>query len=104
MAHIVHARIAASAIASTVYGWPPIEPDSSLLEHVSHFIAGIGKAAVPGAHMVDAIPLMKHIPAWLAGWKQSGMAWHEKENSFFGGLKDDVKRKIVKFASTCLCQ
>ncbi len=54
--------------------------------------------------MVDTIPITNYLPSFLAKWKREGMAWHEKENSFFEGHRDDVKRKMVDPISTCLYQ
>lgn len=91
-------------MASTVYGWPPLDAESPLVQHVQHFVKNIGTATLPGTHMVDAIPIMNYLPSFLAEWKREGMAWHEKENSFFEGHRDDVKRKMVHPISTYLYQ
>ncbi|KAI0810998.1 cytochrome P450 [Irpex lacteus] len=88
------ATITASAIASTVYGWPPLEAESPLVPQLGRFFIDIGSATLPGVHMVDCIPIMKHIPSFLAGWKRKGRAWHNKVNSFFERHRDDVKRKV----------
>lgn len=104
MTDIVFVRITASAIASTVYGWPPLEAESPLVPQVGRFFIDLGSATLPGVHMVDGIPIMKHIPSFLAGWKRAGMAWHNKVNSFFERHRDDVKRKMVDPVFTCSCR
>ncbi|KAI0810997.1 cytochrome P450 [Irpex lacteus] len=87
--------INASAICNSVYGWPPFEPGAPLLKHIQDFIAYGSKAALPGAHLVDIFPIMKHIPASMAQWKRKAMKWHEDQDKVFKGFRVDAVEKTL---------
>ncbi|KAI0700095.1 cytochrome P450 [Cytidiella melzeri] len=88
-------QFAASAILTSVYGWPPIGPDEPIVGRLVGHIAHLSGAVLPGAFLVDLIPIMKLIPAWLAKWKREGIAWHDEETRLFQGLNDDVAKKMA---------
>jgi hypothetical protein len=57
-------RTAASMVMSVTYDTPPIvsERDPSV-KAVNDFVARLTRAALPGAHFVEFLPWMMHIPS-----------------------------------------
>lgn len=88
-------RVNGSAIASSVYGWPPLEPSSPVINHVKDFLAYISSAMLPGNRLVDAFPVLKYIPASMARWKREAMQWFEHQHNTFSGFRRGVEEKMV---------
>jgi hypothetical protein len=58
-------RATVSMILSVVYGTPPIKSEQDrTIQLVNDFGNRITRAALPGAHLVESFPWMKHIPSW----------------------------------------
>ena len=57
-------RTTASLMMSVMYGCPPVvsEQDSGV-RAVNEFLARLTRAALPGAHVVEFFPWMRHIPS-----------------------------------------
>ncbi len=96
-------RVNGSAIASSVYGWPPLEPSSPVINHVKDFLAYISSAMLPGNHLVDAFPILKYIPASMARWKREAMQWFEHQHNTFSGFRRGVEEKMVVTMNLLLC-
>ncbi|KAF5347404.1 hypothetical protein D9758_011278 [Tetrapyrgos nigripes] len=52
-------------IMSVTYGIPPTTPDDVYIVEAEETMEMIGKATVPGAHLVDLIPSLRTLPSWL---------------------------------------
>ena len=52
----------------------------------------IEKVGSPYAYMVDALPILLHVPEWLAPFKREGKILHEQESSYFLGLMKDARK------------
>lgn len=60
-------RAATSVIASIVYDTPTLKSESDpLVMGVNEFTARLTKAALPGAHLVESFPWLKHVPSSYA--------------------------------------
>jgi hypothetical protein len=44
--------------------------------------------ASPGSYLVDTIPLLKHLPTWIAPFKQEAARLHAEEVELFRELID----------------
>ncbi|KAH9168381.1 cytochrome P450 [Lactarius sanguifluus] len=90
-------RAAASVIMSITYGTPPIvsELDPGI-KAVNDFVARIERAALPGAHFVELLPWMRHIPSRFAKWKRDAEYWYEKDSAMFETLFDSVREKMSR--------
>ncbi|KAI1308260.1 cytochrome protein [Xylaria venustula] len=70
---------AAAIILKIVYGYTvdPHKPDP-LVELVDEAMEQFSAAVVPGAWLVDVMPVLKYIPDWLPGgrWKRTSREWH----------------------------
>ncbi|KAG1849428.1 cytochrome P450 [Suillus subalutaceus] len=59
-------RLTAGRIIMTVsYGLPVQTPDDLYITDAEETMEMIGKATVPGAFLVDLIPLLKYLPSWI---------------------------------------
>ena len=54
-------------------------------------------AALPGAHLVEIFPVMKHLPTWMAPWKKWGLEWYKKDSEMFQGFYDRVAKTLVSW-------
>ncbi|KAJ7101281.1 cytochrome P450 [Mycena belliarum] len=68
---------AAQIIMSTAYGIDVKQQDDPYVAIAHDAIHSSSEAAVFGRFLVDAIPWLKHVPAWLpgAGFKRQARAW-----------------------------
>ncbi|KDR81197.1 hypothetical protein GALMADRAFT_116228 [Galerina marginata CBS 339.88] len=88
-------RTTASSVLSAVYGWPPIESkDDPLVTRINDFAHRIVRAALPGAYLVEILPIMKHLPTWMAPWKKWGLEWYKKDSEMFEGFYDGVAKTM----------
>jgi hypothetical protein len=78
-----------------VYGLPASNSKTPLIEHLDKHITRLIGATVGPALILDLIPSLKYVPAWMAKWKRDGIAWHEQETRIFEGLVNDVSNKMV---------
>jgi hypothetical protein len=57
-------RASASMILSAVYGYPTISSEQDpTVEAIDNFAKRLAGSALPGAHLVDFFPRMRHIPS-----------------------------------------
>jgi hypothetical protein len=83
---------------------PASNSKSSLIEHLDNHIKHLIQATVGPALILDLIPALKYIPAWMAKWKREGIAWHEQETRLFEGLVADAAEKAVRcLLMPCRC-
>ena len=54
------------------------------------------RAAVPGAYLVDSIPLLNFLPSFLAPWKAEGAAMYETQRRLFTRHFADVKKAMAE--------
>ncbi|KAJ5555271.1 hypothetical protein N7535_007709 [Penicillium sp. DV-2018c] len=69
---------AGAIILKIAYGYTIGPHERDLLVHISNVaMDDFSKAATPGAWLVDIIPALKYVPAWLpgAGFKRTAQAW-----------------------------
>jgi hypothetical protein len=57
-------RASASMILSVVYGYPTITSEQDhRVEAINDFSKRLTSAAIPGAHLVEFFPWMRHVPS-----------------------------------------
>ena len=112
-------RGAASATMTILYDYPTLENehDRNLME-IHAFIDRMSAASVPGAHLVELIPWMIHIPErytfmlssvclnrlsrWnsrFAKWKREGLEHFRQHTAMFSGLLNTVYHDLVSEAA-----
>ncbi|KZP00871.1 cytochrome P450 [Calocera viscosa TUFC12733] len=90
-----HYRSSAGAfIMLTTYGTVPGKERDALIEQAKHVVEHFSVAATPGNWIVDFVPFLKYLPAWVpgCGFNATGKAWRAElehlVNSPFDGVKD----------------
>ncbi|KAG5637844.1 hypothetical protein H0H81_002981 [Sphagnurus paluster] len=69
--------MAGETIISFVYGLEVQDEDDPYITAVRRALVGLVVAAVPGAFLVDALPILKYVPDWMpfAGFKRKVKQW-----------------------------
>ncbi|KAF8874937.1 cytochrome P450 [Infundibulicybe gibba] len=75
--HIRHAF--ASTIMNVTYGIKVEEKNDPYVEAVEASLEGITEAGIPGAFLVDFMPILKYVPEWMpgAGFKRKAAYWRD---------------------------
>lgn len=87
-----------SAIAVNIaYGHKVADEGDSYVTLADTAIQGITKAGVYGSFMVDYIPFLKHVPAWMpgAGFQRKAQEWRRLSSDMRNLPFDVVKRNSV---------
>lgn len=77
---IEHIRHAIGAITITIaYGLDLKPANDPYIEIAEQALIGLGAGAVPGAFLVDSIPILKYVPSWFpgAGFKRKAAFWRK---------------------------
>lgn len=92
--------VGASTVLSAIYAWAPIQSkDDPIVARINASIHRMVCAAAPGAHLVEIIPIMKHLPSWMAKWKREGLEWHRKDSIMFSDFMEGVRKTVVRCVS-----
>lgn len=92
-----HVRyMAGETIMSIAYGikvQPKNDPHITTAERA---LRTLSTAAVPGAFLVDAIPILKHVPSWMpfAGFKRKANEWRKLALALVNVPYETAKRNI----------
>ncbi|KAG6889519.1 hypothetical protein C0995_000400 [Termitomyces sp. Mi166 len=103
-------QMAGETIMSVAYGIKVDSKDDSYLTTAEQGVHGLEIAAMPGAFLVDSIPILKYIPDWMpfAGFKRKAKYWRKFALDMVNKPYEAVKRNIEKgdaalsFTSSCL--
>ncbi|EGO22751.1 hypothetical protein SERLADRAFT_371048 [Serpula lacrymans var. lacrymans S7.9] len=68
---------AASVIMNVIYGIEIAPRNDRYIDIAEKALDGMAKAAAPGAFLVDVLPFLKYVPAWMpgAGFQRKAIAW-----------------------------
>ncbi|EJD42940.1 putative CyP450 monooxygenase [Auricularia subglabra TFB-10046 SS5] len=91
---IEHIRtLPARNIMSCTYGIDVADKHDPWVELADTAVETISGAGLPGSHLVDWLPFLKHIPAWLPGaqFKRDALKWQKFPASMRGAPFDHVK-------------
>ncbi|KAI0069232.1 cytochrome P450 [Artomyces pyxidatus] len=62
-------RTAGSIILMLAYGYTTMEKDDPIERIADHAMSQFGELSRPGAYLVDVLPVLRYIPAWVPGAK-----------------------------------
>ncbi|KAI0302989.1 cytochrome P450 [Russula brevipes] len=80
-------RSTASTMLSALYGYRTVMSEKDhTIELINDFGKRILRASLPGAHLVELFPWMRHIPSSLAKWKRDAESWYKQDSAMFDGL------------------
>ncbi|KAI0066937.1 cytochrome P450 [Artomyces pyxidatus] len=88
-------RASSSMVMSVTYDTPPIESeDDPRVKDIIEFSGRLTRALLPGAHLVELLPWMKHIPSRYAKWKREGEEQHMKFTKVFENMYRSVAANL----------
>ncbi|KAK0452985.1 cytochrome P450 [Desarmillaria tabescens] len=94
--HIRH--LAGSTILSIAYGLEVLPENDPYILAAEAGLYSLAKAAVPGAFLVDSIPLLKYIPDWFPGatFKRKAKEWRQYSKTMREMPFEAAKRRIAE--------
>jgi len=113
-------RASASATMTILYDYPTLEDEhDKALTEIHGFVDRMSAASAPGAHLVELMPWMLHIPerytfmlficlnrlsrlnavTRFARWKREGLEHHRQDTAMFNRLLNTVYRDLVSEAT-----
>ncbi|KIJ32411.1 hypothetical protein M422DRAFT_265740 [Sphaerobolus stellatus SS14] len=100
MHHIRHSF--AATIMDVTYGYKVAEKNDPVIEIVEEAQNGFAQTAYPGRFLVDIIPLLRYILAWMPGAKFQRLAkyWKEKTRIMIDIPYEEVKAKVENGTAT----
>ncbi|KZV76225.1 cytochrome P450 [Peniophora sp. CONT] len=87
---------ACSIVLSVTYDRPirGSPEDEALRARIDDFVKRDQAALRVGAHYVELLPWMVHLPNWMARWKRDALEMYKDTTEFFMGLVDDVETRM----------
>jgi hypothetical protein len=79
------------------YGIAVLEHNDPYISIAKEAIEGIAEAGVPGAFLVDLLPVLKYVPSWFpgAGFKRKAARWRASIREMLERPYRRVKRELV---------
>ncbi|KDQ53894.1 hypothetical protein JAAARDRAFT_197004 [Jaapia argillacea MUCL 33604] len=86
----------AATIMDIVYGLVVTEKNDELVTISEAAVLSATLASVPGAYLVDFIPILKYVPAWFpgAGFKRKAEEWRRLKDRFVNEPFGTVKKAL----------
>ena len=97
-------RFAGLSILGALYGPQsqfPLSRSKVMIDQIRELGEAFAKAAVPGAYLVELIPVMRYLPQWLASWKRQALQQHRYFSDMLLGLSEEVSSRMVSDAFMC---
>ena len=84
-------------ILSVAYGIQIQEENDPYIKLAEGAVQGVLIAGVPGRFLVDTIPILKHVPAWMPGasFQQKAREWYRMTRMMVEIPYADAKQRIV---------
>ncbi|KAK7451717.1 hypothetical protein VKT23_012396 [Stygiomarasmius scandens] len=89
-------RASSSISLSMIYDHPPIQSleDPSVI-FMNEVVEKMGNAALPGAHLVEIFPCLRHLPRFLSKWRRDAEKTYVKFNSKYEEMFLKVKNEFL---------
>lgn len=96
-------RTTGALILKLTFGYNVAEDQSEdpLVKIVEKAMKGFAQASEPGAFLVDVIPFLKYVPAWLpgAGFKRQAAKMRHDLEDLYDVPYEFVRREMVRMRS-----
>ena len=91
--------MAGETIMSVAYGISVEPKDDLYINTAEKGVHPLVVAGVPGTFLVDTIPLLKHVPAWMpgAGFQRKAREWRKLARDMVELPYQAAKKHIVSF-------
>jgi hypothetical protein len=89
--------MAGDTILSIAYGLDIQKENDPHLKRAQAVVHALGTAGIPGAFLVDAVPILKYVPAWFPGasFQRKAREWRKLIQETLELPYAEVKRNIV---------
>ncbi|EXJ66441.1 uncharacterized protein A1O5_10593 [Cladophialophora psammophila CBS 110553] len=87
-------RYASALIMRLGYGKEIESGEEPYARDILKVVHTVERVASPGAYLVDTFPMLMHLPAWLAPFKQEAARLHNFEINLFRELLLEVREKM----------
>jgi hypothetical protein len=79
------------------YGIAILEHNDPYISIAKEVVEGIAEAGVPGAFLVDLLPVLKYVPSWFpgAGFKRKAARWRASFHEMLERPYRRVKGELV---------
>ncbi|KAI8994236.1 CyP450 monooxygenase [Trametes punicea] len=97
-----HIRYAlASSILKAVYGIEVAEHGDKIVETVDLAMEGVALGLTPGAFLVEYLPFLRHVPAWVpgAGFQKRLARWRNASHAMLDLPFEEAKRALKQGAT-----
>jgi len=79
-----------------IYDHPPIQSlEDPSVTFMNEVVEKMGNAALPGAHLVEIFPCLRHLPRFLSKWRRDAEKTFVKFNSKYEEMFLKVKNEFV---------
>ena len=81
-----------------VYGIIVQESDDPYISLAEEVLNGLAEAGIPGAFLVDMVPILKYVPSWFpgAGFQKKAARWREALNTMAEKPFRHVQEQLVQ--------
>ena len=81
-----------------VYGIIVQESDDPYISLAEEVLNGLAEAGIPGAFLVDMVPIPKYVPSWFpgAGFQKMAARWREALNTMSEKPFRHVQEQLVQ--------
>ncbi|TFY71482.1 hypothetical protein EVG20_g1513 [Dentipellis fragilis] len=96
LAHHIR-RSAAAVVMNISYGHHVVQEGDVYVKLADDAMTGLAKAGIFGTYLVDYIPLLKYIPAWMPGatFKQQAREWRKSTQAMINRPFEEVQQRIA---------
>ncbi|KAJ6553092.1 cytochrome P450 [Mycena capillaripes] len=96
LSHLRH--MAGKIIISVAYGIQVTDHDDPYVALAEEAVEGLTTALVPGRFLVDALPILKYVPAWFpgAGFKRKAALWGKLATRMMEEPYAEVKHQMAR--------
>ena len=81
-----------------VYGIIVQESDDPYISLAEEVLNGLAEAGIPGAFLVDMVPILKYVPSWFpgVGFQKKAARWREALNTMAEKPFRHVQEQLVQ--------
>ena len=89
--------MAGETVLSIAYGIRTKQENDPYIEAAEEAVLSLVVAAIPGAFLVDSIPLLKYVPEWFPGasFQRKARRWHKLARRMVEQPYKEAKESIV---------
>ncbi|KDR66580.1 hypothetical protein GALMADRAFT_1146457 [Galerina marginata CBS 339.88] len=82
---------------SLAYGLPIQSSNDPHVSLAQQAVASVGEAAIPGAFLVDILPVLRHVPEWVpgAGFQKKARKWKKLQEDFLEVPYDEAVKQMA---------